>query len=127
MPRKGEMFAGLTVALVTPFKDDGAIDYRELDGLVDWHIEQGTECLAPMGTTGESPTVDHEEHRRVIAPADPVHRAHPVEQRRDVRPEVLDDGALGEEAGIALPRFREPGPGDVLALAAVGVPAVRER
>jgi 4-hydroxy-tetrahydrodipicolinate synthase len=63
---KGELFAGVTVALVTPFKN-GAIDFAALRKLVDWHIEQGTDCLAPVGTTGESPTVDHEEHEKVIA------------------------------------------------------------
>lgn len=64
--KRGEQFAGLTVALVTPFKN-GEIDYAELQKLVDWHIDQGTDCLAPVGTTGESPTLDHEEHERVIA------------------------------------------------------------
>jgi 4-hydroxy-tetrahydrodipicolinate synthase len=63
---KGEQFAGLTVALVTPFRN-GEIDYDDLRRLVDWHVEQGTDCLAPVGTTGESPTLDHEEHERVIA------------------------------------------------------------
>ncbi len=63
---KGEAFAGLTVALVTPFKGD-AIDFDGLKQLVDWHIEQGTDVLSPVGTTGESPTLDHEEHERVIA------------------------------------------------------------
>src|SRR5262245_59486903 len=63
---KGEQFAGLTVALVTPFRN-GDIDFDELRRLVDWHVEQGTDGLAPVGTTGESPTLDHEEHERVIA------------------------------------------------------------
>jgi len=63
---KGERFAGLTVALITPFRN-GEIDWQRLAQLVDWHIEQGTDCLAPVGTTGESPTLDHEEHERVIA------------------------------------------------------------
>ncbi len=63
---RGEKFAGLTVAIVTPFRN-GEVDYAELNKLVDWHIEQGTDCLAPCGTTGESPTLDHEEHERVIA------------------------------------------------------------
>jgi 4-hydroxy-tetrahydrodipicolinate synthase len=63
---KGEQFAGLTVALVTPFRD-GEVDFADLRRLVDWHVQQGTDCLAPVGTTGESPTLDHEEHERVIA------------------------------------------------------------
>jgi 4-hydroxy-tetrahydrodipicolinate synthase len=56
----------VTVALITPFRN-GEIDYAALDRLVDWHVEQGTDCLAPVGTTGESPTLDHSEHERVIA------------------------------------------------------------
>src|SRR5947208_3828007 len=66
MPTRGEQFAGVTVALVTPFKN-GEIDFDNLRYLVDWHIDQGTDCLSPVGTTGESPTLDHEEHERVIA------------------------------------------------------------
>jgi 4-hydroxy-tetrahydrodipicolinate synthase len=63
---RGEKFAGLSVAIVTPFRN-GEIDYAELGKLVDWHVEEGTDCLVPVGTTGESPTLDHEEHERVIA------------------------------------------------------------
>ncbi|MCS7022044.1 MAG: 4-hydroxy-tetrahydrodipicolinate synthase [Gemmataceae bacterium] len=63
---RGEMFAGLTVALVTPFRQ-GEIDWDELGRLVDWHCQQGTPALAPCGTTGESPTLSHEEHERVVA------------------------------------------------------------
>lgn len=66
MKTRGEQFAGLTVALVTPFRN-GEIDFDTLGRLVDWHIEQGTDCLSPTGTTGESPTLDHDEHERVIA------------------------------------------------------------
>jgi 4-hydroxy-tetrahydrodipicolinate synthase len=63
---KGEQFAGLTVALVTPFRDD-EVDFDALRRLVEWHVEQGTDGLAPVGTTGESPTLSHDEHERVIA------------------------------------------------------------
>src|SRR5262249_34803813 len=63
---KGEQFAGVTVALVTPFVG-GEVDFAALRRLVDWHVEQGTDGLAPVGTTGESPTLDHDEHERVIA------------------------------------------------------------
>src|SRR5499427_5390705 len=66
MTTRGEQFAGVTVALVTPF-GNGEVDYAGLARLVGWHVEQGTDCLAPVGTTGESPTLDHEEHERVIA------------------------------------------------------------
>jgi 4-hydroxy-tetrahydrodipicolinate synthase len=63
---KGEQFTGVTVALVTPFRD-GEVDFAALARLVSWHVEQGTDCLAPAGTTGESPTLSHEEHERVLA------------------------------------------------------------
>lgn len=66
MARKGEMFAGLTVALITPFRD-GHVDEAALRGLVDAHVAAGTQCVSPCGTTGESPTLSHAEHERVIA------------------------------------------------------------
>lgn len=66
MPRKGEQFAGLTVALVTPFKN-GQLDEDALRSLVDFHVDAGTDCVSPVGTTGESPTLTHDEHERVIA------------------------------------------------------------
>jgi 4-hydroxy-tetrahydrodipicolinate synthase len=63
---RGERFAGLTVALVTPFRD-GAVDEAAIRRLVDFHVESGTDCVSPVGTTGESPTLSHDEHERVIA------------------------------------------------------------
>jgi 4-hydroxy-tetrahydrodipicolinate synthase len=63
---KGEQFAGVTVALITPFKGD-EVDFAALRRVVDWHVEQGTNCLSPVGTTGEAPTLSHEEHERIIA------------------------------------------------------------
>ncbi len=66
MPTKGRLFAGCTVALVTPFRD-GGLDEVALRRSVDWHVAQGTPILSPVGTTGESPTLTHDEHERVIA------------------------------------------------------------
>jgi 4-hydroxy-tetrahydrodipicolinate synthase len=66
MTTKGEAFAGLSVALTTPFRD-GEVDYQALKAQVEFQIEAGTTCLCPVGTTGESPTLSHEEHERVIA------------------------------------------------------------
>lgn len=63
---RGELFAGVTVAIVTPFKG-GEVDWDDLGKLVDWHCEQGTDALAPCGTTGESPTLTHDENERVVA------------------------------------------------------------
>jgi 4-hydroxy-tetrahydrodipicolinate synthase len=66
MSRKGDQFAGLTVALVTPFQN-GQVDEPALRRLVDFHVAQGTNCVSPCGTTGESPTLSHDEHERVVA------------------------------------------------------------
>lgn len=63
---RGELFAGVTVAIVTPFKN-GDIDWDALGKLVDWHVGEGTNTLAPCGTTGESPTLTHDENERVVA------------------------------------------------------------
>jgi 4-hydroxy-tetrahydrodipicolinate synthase len=59
------MFKGSLPALITPFKN-GAVDFDTLKKLVDWHIGQGSHGLVPVGTTGESPTLSHEEHGAVI-------------------------------------------------------------
>ena len=60
------MFTGAMVALVTPFQD-GEIDFQTLDELVDFQLENGIDGIVPVGTTGESPTLSHEEHKQVIA------------------------------------------------------------
>jgi len=57
---------GSIVALVTPMRDDGSVDYDALRRLVDWHIAEGTDCIGVVGTTGESPTVSVEEHCEII-------------------------------------------------------------
>ncbi|RMX10907.1 4-hydroxy-tetrahydrodipicolinate synthase [Allofranklinella schreckenbergeri] len=57
---------GSIVALVTPLHEDGSVDFDTLHKLVDWHIDQGTDCISVTGTTGESPTLTHEEHQEVI-------------------------------------------------------------
>ena len=59
------MFKGSMPALVTPFKD-GSLDLDALKHLVDWHIAEGSNGLVPVGTTGESPTLSHEEHHLVV-------------------------------------------------------------
>jgi len=59
------MFQGSLVALVTPFRD-GRVDEAKLKELVEFHSKGGTDVLVPCGTTGESPTLDHDEHKRVI-------------------------------------------------------------
>jgi 4-hydroxy-tetrahydrodipicolinate synthase len=59
------MFSGCMVALITPFHD-GEVDFQTLDELVEFHLKSGTDAIVPVGTTGESPTLDYEEHKQVI-------------------------------------------------------------
>jgi len=63
---RGDIFAGVTVAIITPFKN-GAVDWPALASLIEWHVEQGTNGLAPCGTTGESPTLTHDENEKIVA------------------------------------------------------------
>ncbi|MDH3717820.1 MAG: dihydrodipicolinate synthase family protein, partial [Planctomycetota bacterium] len=66
MTTRAEEYAGLSVAMTTPFVD-GAVDYERLKEQVDFQVAAGTSCLVPVGTTGESPTLSHEEHELVIS------------------------------------------------------------
>ncbi|MEJ2026665.1 MAG: 4-hydroxy-tetrahydrodipicolinate synthase [Limibacillus sp.] len=61
----GPMFRGSITALITPFTEDG-VDESAFQSFVEWQIEEGTQALVPCGTTGESPTLSHEEHKRVV-------------------------------------------------------------
>ena len=60
------MLRGSLTALVTPFKKDGAFDEKAFNAFVAWQIEEGTNGLVPVGTTGESPTLSHDEHHAVV-------------------------------------------------------------
>ena len=60
------LFKGSYVALITPMRPDGAVDEAAFGAFVDWQIQQGTHGIVPVGTTGESPTLSHDEHRRVV-------------------------------------------------------------
>src|SRR5207247_2081027 len=101
---KGEMFAGLTVALITPFRG-GEVDFGNLRALVDWHVEQGTDCLSPVGTTGESPTLDHDEHERVISAV--------VERARNRIKVMPGTGSNSTREAIRLTRFAKRAGADV--------------
>ncbi len=63
------MFSGSIVAIVTPMQDDGSLDLAGLKRLIDWHVAEGTNGIVIVGTTGESPTVNHEEHQLLIKTA----------------------------------------------------------
>lgn len=90
---------GSIVALVTPMHDDGSVDYPTLRKLVDWHIAQGTDCIGVVGTTGESPTVDVEEHREIIRVA--------VEQADKRVPIMAGCGANSTVEAIELARYAQ--------------------
>ena len=60
------MFHGSLVALITPMRTDGSVDEAAFAKFVEWQVQQGTQGLVPVGTTGESPTLSHAEHRRVV-------------------------------------------------------------
>nr|WP_321525216.1 4-hydroxy-tetrahydrodipicolinate synthase [uncultured Cohaesibacter sp.] len=59
------MFKGSCTALITPF-NEGGVDYKAFESFVDWQINEGTHGLVPVGTTGESPTLSHDEHKKVV-------------------------------------------------------------
>ena len=69
MISKGKMITGSMVAIVTPMQEDGSLDMAAFRGLIDFHIAQGTDGIVVVGTTGESPTVNVEEHELLIAEA----------------------------------------------------------
>ncbi len=60
------MFRGSYTALVTPFSENGQVDKKAFRDLIDWQIDEGTNGLVPVGTTGESPTLTHDEHKLIV-------------------------------------------------------------
>ena len=88
---------GSIVALITPFLEDGSVDYPALRKLIDWHIAEGTDCIGVVGTTGESPTVDVEEHQEIIRVA--------VEQAAGRVPIMAGCGANSTAEAIELAKF----------------------
>ncbi|GAB4399134.1 MAG: 4-hydroxy-tetrahydrodipicolinate synthase [Rhodoferax sp.] len=88
---------GSIVALITPMRADGSVDYPALRRLIDWHIAEGTDCVGVVGTTGESPTVSVEEHREIIRVA--------VEQAAGRIPIMAGCGANCTAEAIELARY----------------------
>jgi 4-hydroxy-tetrahydrodipicolinate synthase len=88
---------GSIVALATPMHEDGSVDYEALRKLVDWHIAEGTDCIGVVGTTGESPTVDLQEHHEIIRVA--------VEQARGRVPIMAGTGANSTAEAIELAKY----------------------
>ena len=88
---------GSIVALITPMQEDGSVDYPALRKLIDWHIAEGTDCIGVVGTTGESPTVNVEEHCEIIRVS--------VEQAAKRVPIMAGCGANSTAEAIELARF----------------------
>jgi 4-hydroxy-tetrahydrodipicolinate synthase len=90
------MFKGSLVALITPMREDGSIDEKAYAEFVDWQIKEGTHAVVPVGTTGESPTLSHEEHHRVVEIA--------IDVAKGRVPVIAGAGSNSTEEAIALTR-----------------------
>jgi len=102
------MFHGSMVALVTPMNEDGSLDLPALRRLVDFHIENGTDVIVPVGTTGESPTLDMDEHCEVIRVT--------VEQAKGRVPVIAGTGANSTTEAIDLTRCAQKAGADACLL-----------
>lgn len=91
------MITGSLVAIVTPMLDDGSLDFPRLRNLIDWHIAEGTDGIVIVGTTGESPTVDVDEHCELIRAT--------VEHVADRVPVIAGTGANSTAEAVELARF----------------------
>ncbi len=90
------MFKGSLVATITPMRADGSVDERAYAAFIDWQINEGTHGLVPVGTTGESPTLSHDEHKRVVEIA--------IEVARGRVPVIAGAGSNSTEEAIDLAR-----------------------
>jgi 4-hydroxy-tetrahydrodipicolinate synthase len=98
-------FRGSFTALVTPFKN-GSVDEKAFRDLVDWQIAEGTNGLVPVGTTGESPTLSHEEHRQVVEWC--------VDQARGRVPVVAGAGSNSTKEAVSLAEHAEKAGADAV-------------
>ena len=97
MTKTFQPITGSIPAMVTPMLEDGSVDYASLRKLIDWHIAEGTDCICVVGTTGESPTVNVEEHREIIRVS--------VEQAKGRVPIMAGCGANSTAEAIELAQF----------------------
>ena len=97
MTKTFQPITGSIPALITPMLEDGSVDYASLRKLIDWHIAEGTDCIGVVGTTGESPTVNVEEHREIIRVS--------VEQAKGRVPIMAGCGANSTAEAIELAKF----------------------
>ncbi len=101
-----KMFRGSFTALVTPFQRDGSFDEKTFKAFVEWQIAEGTNGLVPVGTTGESPTLSHDEHRRVVKAC--------IEVSRGKVPVIAGAGSNNTVEAIGLARYAEEAGADAL-------------
>jgi len=97
MTKTFQPITGSIPALITPMLEDGSVDYASLRKLIDWHIAEGTDCIGVVGTTGESPTVNVDEHREIIRVS--------VEQAKGRVPIMAGCGANSTAEAIELAKF----------------------
>jgi 4-hydroxy-tetrahydrodipicolinate synthase len=97
MTSSTRQITGSIVALVTPLHEDGSVDYPTLRKLIDWHVAEGTDCIGVVGTTGESPTINVEEHCEIIRVS--------VEQAKGKVPIMAGCGANSTAEAIELAKF----------------------
>lgn len=90
------MFKGSLVALITPMQNDGAVDEKAFQEFVEWQIREGSNGIVPVGTTGESPTLSHEEHMRVVELA--------IEVAKGRVPVIAGTGSNSTDEAIELTR-----------------------
>ena len=96
-----QQITGSIVALVTPMHPDGSVDYPTLRKLIDWHIAEGTDCIGVVGTTGESPTVNVQEHCEIIRVSVEQSKTHGAQRV----PIMAGCGANSTAEAIELTRF----------------------
>lgn len=99
------MFKGSMTALITPFRD-GAVDEKAFAAFVDWQLAEGTHAVIPCGTTGESPTLSHEEHHRVTAIC--------IEVAKGRAPVIAGTGSNSTEEAVSLSRHAQKAGADAL-------------
>lgn len=100
------MLRGSLTALVTPFDKDGRFDEKAFRALVEWQLGEGTNGLVPVGTTGESPTLSHEEHRLVVKSC--------IDAAKGRAPVVAGAGSNNTEEAIGLVKFAEQAGADAV-------------
>jgi 4-hydroxy-tetrahydrodipicolinate synthase len=99
-------FRGSFTALVTPFSKDGSLDEKAFRALVDWQIAEGTNGLVPVGTTGESPTLSHDEHKWVVEWC--------VDEAKGRVPVVAGSGSNSTQEAVDLSRHAEKAGADAV-------------